>query len=290
VIKINKAGWFYIILTLLIGFSAVNTGNNLIYIIASALLSYMLVSGIFGRQNLYDLAIELEIPDEIYAGTEIPIGIRLINKRRFMPAFLIRVLIENRQSLFAFTGAKADGKRYCTFQFGARGEHLIGSIYVCSVFPFNFFTRYRKIHQTFKLIVFPKPKKCEILHCYDHQTKIKGDASTLARGYDSDIISIRDYTLGDPLKYISWKSTAKTGILKTKELSAIELRQILIDFDKMSKQDLEHRISCVTFLILKLIRSNIPVGLVIQGEHLKPAVSKAHKIKLLRKLALYGQN
>lgn len=250
----------------------------------------MLVSGIFGRQNLYGLEIELEIPEEIYARTDIPIGIRLINKRKFMPAFLIRVLIENQQSLFPFTSARSEGKRYCNFHFGDRGEHLINDIYICSVFPFNFFTRYRKIHQTFKLVVFPRPQKCATLHFHDRQARIKGDASTLAIGYDSDIISIRDYTLGDPLKYISWKSTAKTGVLKTKELSAIELQQILIDFDKMDKQDLEHRISCVTFLILKFIRSNIPVGLVIQGEHFKPAVSKTHKINLLRKLAFYGQN
>jgi uncharacterized protein (DUF58 family) len=290
VIKINKAGWIYIILTLLIGFSAVNTGNNLIYIMASALLSYMLVSGIFGRQNLHGLAIELEIPEEIYAGTEIPIGIRLINQRRLMPAFLIRVLIEDRQVLFAYTGAKSEDKSYCTFDFKVRGEHVIGSIYVCSVFPFNFFTRFRKIHQAFRLIVFPKPKKCGDLPAQDRQARIKGDASTLAIGFDSDIISIRDYSSGDPLKYISWKSTAKTGVLKTKELSAIELQQVLIDFDRMDKRDLEHSLSCVTFLVLKFIRSNIPVGLVIQGEHFKPAVSKSHKINLLRKLALYDQN
>ena len=250
----------------------------------------MLVSGIFGRQNLHGLAIELEIPGEIYAGIDIPIGIRLINKRKFMPAFLIRVLIENQQSLFPFTSAGSEGKQYCSFHFGERGEHLINSIHICSVFPFNFFTRYRKIHQSFRLIVFPRPQKCETIHFHDRQARIKGDTSTLAIGYDSDIISIRDYTLGDPLKYISWKSTAKTGVLKTKELSAIELQQILIDFDKMDKQDLEHRISCVTFLILKFIRSNIPVGLVIEGEHFRPAVSRTHKFNLLTKLALYGQN
>jgi len=49
VIKINKAGYIYILLTILVGFSAVNTANNLVYIIASALLSYMLVSGISGE-------------------------------------------------------------------------------------------------------------------------------------------------------------------------------------------------------------------------------------------------
>ena len=277
-------------LTILIGFSAVNTGNNLIYIIASALLSYMLVSGAFGRRNLLNLEIELELPDEIFAGSEIPIGIRLINQRSFMPAFLIRVVIEQGHCLFPFTGAKAESKQFCSMQFNSRGEYRIGDIYISSVFPFNFFTRSRKLPHSFKLIILPKPQQCEAIHLHDRRTRLKGDASTLAIGYDSDIISIRDYTSGDPLKYISWKSTAKTGVLKTKELSAIDLQQLLLDFDRIAKKDLEHTLSCFTYLIIKFIRSNIPVGLVIAGDYYKPAVLKAHKIKMLRRLALYGQN
>jgi len=290
VIKINKAGWIYIALTILIGFSAVNTGNNLIYIIASALLSYMLVSGIFGRRNLYEIDIEVEAPQEIYAQTDIPIGIRLINRRKLMPALLIGVLIENQQVLFPFVDAGREGKRFCTVGFQQRGEYFIGEIYVCSVFPFNFFTRYRKIRKTIKLTVFPKPQRCQYASLPGRQARLKGDVSTLTIGYDSDIISIRDYSSGDPLKYINWKSTAKTGVLKTKELSAIQLEQVMIDFDKMVGHDLEHKISCTTFLILQFIRSNIPVGLRIDGESFNPALTTGHKIGLLRKLALYGKN
>ena len=39
-------------LTLLLGFAAVNTGNNLLYLLVSALLGFMAVSGILGRLNL----------------------------------------------------------------------------------------------------------------------------------------------------------------------------------------------------------------------------------------------
>lgn len=280
----------YIVLTILVGFSAVNTGNNLIYIIASALLSYMLVSGIFGRRNLLRLNIQLDIPPEVFAGTDTPIGIRLVNQKKFMPAFLIRVLIEGHQTVFPFIDAGSEQKHYCRMQFSNRGEYLIKDLYISSVFPFNFFSRYRKIKRTLRLIVLPKPQKCEALHVRDRQTWQRGETATLNLGYDSDIVSIRDYTPGDPLKYISWKSTAKTGVLKTKELSAIQLQPVMIDFDNMEKKDLEHAISCITFLIVKFIRSNIPVGMVIDGESFKPAASTAHKLNLLRKLALYGQN
>jgi len=250
----------------------------------------MLVSGIFGRHNLKGLDIELEIPEEVFAKTEIPVGIRLLNNKTLMPAFLINAAVEQRQALFPFTAAKGEAKRYCNLQFGARGERLIEDLYVYSVFPFNFFTRYRKLKKTFKMIVLPRPQHCDAFLPPDQKSHSKGEVSTLTIGYDSDIISIRNYNPGDPLKYINWKSTAKTGVLKTKELSRLELQQVLIDFDKMDKQDLEHIISCLTYLILRCIKSSIPVGLIINGEKYKPAVSHSHKITLLRKLAVYGQN
>jgi hypothetical protein len=39
-----------------------------------------------------------------------------------------------------------------------------------------------------------------------------------------------------------------------------------------------------------MIRSNIPVGLIMEGKTDKPNVSKAHKLCMLRRLALYGED
>ena len=66
-IKITKAGYFYISLTIILGFSAVNTANNLVYIIAAAMLSFMAVSGFFGRSNLRGISVAIDVPEEIYA-------------------------------------------------------------------------------------------------------------------------------------------------------------------------------------------------------------------------------
>jgi len=289
VIKINKAGNIYILVTILIGFSAVNTGNNLVYIIASALLSYMLVSGIFGRKNIYGIDVAVEFPVETFAKTDTPVGVRVINKRRFLPAFLIKILIEGQEVFFPFIKAKGEAVSLLNMRFDRRGSRQVGNIYVSSVFPFNFFTRFRKIGQKFDLIIFPRPKKSQLDLEQNRQTRSKGDASCNVLGHDSDVLSIRDYVSGDPLKYISWKSTAKTGLLKTKELSSIELRNVIIDFDAMDKKNLEDAISCATYTVLRLLKLNIPAGMVIGGETLQPSTSTPHRLKILKKLALYGQ-
>lgn len=47
---VPKAGFFYILLTIFLGVAAVNTANNLIYLVVSALLGFMGISGFFRRQ------------------------------------------------------------------------------------------------------------------------------------------------------------------------------------------------------------------------------------------------
>lgn len=288
-IKVNKAGNIYILLTILIGFSAVNTGNNLIYIIASALLSYMLVSGIFGRNNIYGMDVSLEFPEEMFAHTDTPVAVRARNQRKFLPAFLIRVMIGSQEVFYPFIKAREETGSHMNMRFDRRGRHTLTDITVASVFPFNFFTRYRKIGKKFDLIIFPKPEKIPLNLPFDRPSRSRGDALSDSVGFDADVVSIRDYVSGDALKTISWKSTAKTGQLKTKELSSIELHNVMIDFDRMDKRNLEHTLSCATFLVIRLTRSNIPVGMVIDGQFMEPSTSPTHRLMLLKKLALYGQ-
>lgn len=138
--------------------------------------------------------------------------------------------------------------------------------------------------------VYPKPLRCDLTPFQDRGNAFKGEKELNKPGYDSDIISIRDYVHGDAPKYINWKSTAKTGSLKVKELSAIERRQVTIDFDHMDKGDLERVLSCTAFVVISLLRFKIPVGLRIGGEVLKPGLSAAHRRNVLMRLALYGKS
>lgn len=288
-IRINKAGYIYVAITILIGFSAVNTGNNLVYIVTSALLSYMLVSGVFGKRNIYGIDVTLEYPDEMFADTANPVIAKIRNKRKLMPAFLVRVTFCNEEALFPFLESKSTVNHCFTFSTPHRGRHRVADVRISSVFPFNFFTRYKTVATNSEIIVYPRPQKCVLSSLSSRQIRSRGESSSNLAGYDSDLLSIRNYVTGDPPKYISWKSTAKTGQLKTKELSSIELKKVIIDFDRMDKGNLEHAISCVTFTVLKLLRSRIPVGLTIDGETLAPDLSGSHKVKMLTKLALYGQ-
>jgi uncharacterized protein (DUF58 family) len=250
----------------------------------------MLVSGIFGRSNLRGIDVTLEFPEERFAGSMVPVGVRLVNKRRFMPAFLIRVLVGEEAVLFPVVSAEASSLHYLNMVFEKRGQHRLSEVTVASVFPFNFFTRYRRLTRHLDLIVFPRLQRCSLDHLPANQSRRQGDASSDLAGFDSDLLSIRDYVFGDAMKYISWKATAKTGCLKTKELSTTESPRIMIDFNRMNKHNLEHTLSCIAYVIVTSMHAGTAVGLMIDGDTYEPGCSAGHKTQLLTRLALYGQN
>ncbi|MCL5021782.1 MAG: DUF58 domain-containing protein [Nitrospirae bacterium] len=295
IIRITKAGGLYIALTIFLGFAAVNTGNNLIFLIVSAFLSFMGISGFFGKRNLSKISLDVELPEEIYARAGFPLKVILANERRFLPAFLIRVHLPGHEVLFPFVDPGTKTFRRLPVSFDERGRTRIADISISSVFPFNFFVRSRKMPQAFEAIVLPEPRKADLHSLFERERRSRGEESTDKAGYEADIISVRDYIKGDPLKYVHWKASAKTGRLKIKELSSLSRQPVTIDFDAVPIRDPEERISSVTYVLLKLFKQNIPVGLRIGGVLYKPLTAahaeraKSHRLTLLRKLALYDK-
>ncbi len=289
-IRISKAGWLYILVTILIGLSAVNTGNNLVYIIASALLSYLLVSGIFGRRNIHGLDAEVFFPDEVFARTEALAEVRVRNLRKRTPVFLITIEVGGGSCFFPYIAPNSTESGFVPMTFHRRGAAELEGAVVSSNFPFNFFKRFRTLKKKWRATVYPMPLRCSLSAFRDGGSRHRGEKELNKAGYEADILSIRDYVPGDPPKYINWKSTAKTGRLKVKELSAIERQQVTIDFDSMEKEDVERALSCATHAVLSFMRTGVPVGLLIGGEMLRPGLAVVHKRLLLTRLALYGQN
>lgn len=84
----------------MLGFAAVNTGNNLLYLLVSALLGFMSVSGVLGKWNLAKVDFRFLLPDEIYDGVPTLLGIELINGRRWLPIFLMEISVSGRTLFF----------------------------------------------------------------------------------------------------------------------------------------------------------------------------------------------
>jgi uncharacterized protein (DUF58 family) len=125
---------------------------------------------------------------------------------------------------------------------------------------------------------------------FEKQIKNTGEHSAGRTGYEDDLISVRDYQSGDPLKYINWKATAKTDQLKTKQFASHLSRPVTLDFAMLPMTGVEDKLSCLTYMIIRLLKNNIPVGLKLKNKLMKPNVTYNHKIRLLKELALYVED
>jgi uncharacterized protein (DUF58 family) len=90
--EVTRAGMVYVLVTLVIGIAALNTGNNLLYIIVAAMLAAILASGVVSALVLRGLSLEVGLPEHMFAGRPVMGQIVLRNPRRFLPSFSIRVV------------------------------------------------------------------------------------------------------------------------------------------------------------------------------------------------------
>jgi uncharacterized protein (DUF58 family) len=89
---VTRAGIVYALVTLVIGIAALNTGNNLLYIVVAAMLAAILVSGVVSAWVLRFLELDVRLPEHVFAGRPVAGRIVLRNPRRFLPSFSIRVV------------------------------------------------------------------------------------------------------------------------------------------------------------------------------------------------------
>ena len=79
--EVTRAGAIYALIVLVIGIAALNTGNNLLYIIVAMMLAAIAVSGIASALCLRELELDLKIPEHIFAGTDVQATISFHNPR-----------------------------------------------------------------------------------------------------------------------------------------------------------------------------------------------------------------
>ncbi len=93
-----RAGMIYILISVVIGIAAINTGNNLLYVVVAALLSAILVSGIASALVLRSLALDVHLPEHVFAGRPMLARLLLRNASAWLPSFSVRVVPAKRKN------------------------------------------------------------------------------------------------------------------------------------------------------------------------------------------------
>ena len=288
-VRFCSAGKIYITITLLLGGVAIFTGNNLLYVTTAVLLGCMLSSGIVGRRNIQNAQVSLQLPEEIYAGLPCTLSVTVTNQSSKRALFLIEVTVQGQRLLFpCLQPGESAGQTFFT-TFAQRGIISLDDLELLSAYPFNFFIRYRPFESHPYATVFPHPIRCnpDSVFLEEKQEEMSDNSG---QSLETDMMGVRPYVEGDPMKQIHWKSSARTQSLKTRlyEPEALAKGQV-IDLDRLLKGEVEPALSMACYILMESMKTGIPIGMKHGETFFPPDASRFNKRELLTLLARYGQ-
>jgi len=289
----TRDGVWCLLVVMGLGVAAMNTGNNLLYLLVSLLLAMIIVSGILSEQSLRKLDLIAMDPDEIYAGSPALFGMTVTNRKRWFTSYSITIEVLSPTSATRFLylpRLDADTERLLTWEdtLPLRGRHRMPGVRVTTRFPFGLFLKSARPALTSEVVVYPAvlPVAPELLR----QLGTAGDRRARRRGWGTDLYNLRGYRMGDDPRLIHWKSSAKAQDLLVREMEAEtteDTRLVLVGTGTRDAAALEAGLSEAASLCSHLIRLGAGVELVGPGFYVRLGRGKGHLRQLLEALALY---
>jgi uncharacterized protein (DUF58 family) len=307
----TSGGGVFLVIIIVVGFAAWNTGNNLLFLVFSLLCSTLFVGWISARASLRDLTVSARFPDHIFAGEAAPVIVTLRNTKRVLPSFSIQVeargpIDQSEQrakskrrhhkrllAYFSYVPHKAAAEQRVEQMFPKRGHVLINGFELSTRFPFGFFRRRRRLGaRNVDIVVYPRP---EIISDELHLLPMySGRVASLRRGAGHDLFSMRDYQPQDDLRHIDWKATARSRRLTVREFNSEEERRITIVLETQLKQEpdedllerFERGVVQTASLLKHFIDERAEVRLMLGEENGALGSGSEHLYRCLRRLAL----
>src|SRR5262245_16019453 len=221
-IRPTRDGWWMLFAAVGLGVAAINTGNNLLYLLCAMLLALVVVSGILSEQTMRRLRVEGLRPDDLFAGRAAVVGASVTNAKRRLTSYsvVIEALGTAEPCSFHVPRLAAGTRRLVTWSWvpPARGRHRLPGVRVTTRFPFGLFSKISRVVLDDEVIVFPAVRPIAV-----HRIEPAGAASGSAarrRGRGHELHSLREYRPGDDHRLIHWRSTARAQALTVRELEA----------------------------------------------------------------------
>jgi len=289
-IRLTTTGALAIALVLAAGIVAVNSGNNLLYLVVASLLAALALSGLLGHHNLRRVGLGLVAPDEAWAGLPVTVRARLVNRRRRLPAFLLA--LGEKPGFPADTvleippGGQAEVS--LTMTFPRRGVQPWPPLAVTSEFPFGLIRRGGLVRSPGRCLVYPSPLAVpwDVAEAAEREGEVQ---SRRGPGVGGDYRGIRDYVPGDNLSRVQWTSWLRLRRLQTKEFETEGAPPAVYRFDAVPGPGTEERLRQLAWLVRAGLRRGRSVGLVLPGRTIPPGSGATHRRTLLAALARYGE-
>jgi Protein of unknown function DUF58 len=245
--KVTREGVVYIAGILVVALAALNTGNNLLFMVLACLLAGMLISGLLSRVVLGGIDVRLELPEHIFAQRTTLAIAELHNTKQMVPSFSISLVsdaapkakknapansapqILDRPVYFPHIPHRQTVRQNVELTFPRRGVYRQDALGLRTKFPFGFLQKTRRVNSAIEVVVYPRIQPTE--EFYEVLPLVSGELESYQRGRGNDLYAIRDYQFNDSARHVDWKASARTGALQVKEYAREDERRVMLVFD-----------------------------------------------------------
>ena len=238
--KVTREGYFYIAGIILISLAALNTGNNLLFLILATLIAIILMSGILSSITLSGVAMRLQLPEHIFAGQPVRASLELQNEKLTLPSFSLRVeavtpknsppaaLLET-PIYFPYLPKRGRVHQTVPISFPARGVYRQDAFRIVTRFPFGFLQKAHRVDLRTEALVYPSVEPTR--EFFEILPGLQGAMESLAKGRGQDLYALRDYVPTDSARHVHWKASARLGSLMVREFTREDETRILLVLD-----------------------------------------------------------
>ena len=229
--------------------------NNLLLLVFALLAAPFILNGFATFTLLQRMDLTRRMPDRAEAGRPVTIDVRLQNKRRWLPAWLMTVRDEVRGTEVGAAGltetvlfpnvtfARVPARRITQLSYRLRlperGRYRFGPAQLNTRFPIGLVERGLIISVEDELLVHPRVGRLSTAwrRRLSKGTELVSSARRQAGSFDDDFHRVREYQQGDDPRAIHWPTTARRGELIVREFRESRDRPLAVLIDLYRPDD-----------------------------------------------------
>ncbi|MEE8409085.1 MAG: DUF58 domain-containing protein [Myxococcota bacterium] len=238
-LKITRDGKVIIGLTFAIGFAAINTGNNLLFLGWGLMLSAILISGVLSEATLRPLSVSVSPPAAARVNEISMMPMQLDNAAQRLPAFAVEASgrVEDQTGEISIVVApyqlrlEPDTRHQVGARFTPkrRGRYRLVDLLTKTSYPFGFFTKSRRHKPGRQVDFWAMPAAVDVRELATLLLSRLGEDPAQMAGKGEDFFSLRPYKHGDDLRRIHWRRSARTGRWVVIETEASRDTQVMLE-------------------------------------------------------------
>lgn len=305
----TRDGRLLTVLAIGVGFAAINTGNNLLYLLLGWMLSFIIASGILSELTLRALTVTRRPPPRVHAGEPFLMEVVIDNQKQDRASYSIEVEdlqrglpIDKRCYFLKIPEGRSQRTSY-RHTFARRGLYTFSGYRLATKFPFALFRKSRDVEDPLELLVLPArvavPRP-------PPRAALRGEQVADRLGRRGEFFGLRERRIGDDRRDVHWKSSARTGRLLVREYEDELARRVVIGVDNALPAPIreafadgaltppqeaqvaavERAISTAASLAAAYLEAGWTVELVARGAQVPAGVGRMHEATIARALAV----